>query len=365
MNIETKLRDAKTVGEVAEAIKSGVLSVEEAVRTLSARMDEAEQKGVRHGGDFNGGGDSWGHEFTREVGHEVKGLMQNRGHIGLELKTTITSATGDSLIVPKREQIVGLPKRRLTIRSLMTTVNVSTGSVEYPQLTARTNAAEMVAEGTLKPESALTFDLATAPIRTIAHWIPASVQVLEDVPQLQSLIDEELTYGVALKEEAQLLAGDGTGQNLDGMVTNATAFSDPMSLASPNMIDMIGAAILQCSLTDVPPDGIVIHPSDWWRMRLLKDGDGKYILGDPGANVTPMLFGLPVVPTQAQTVDKFLVGSFKSQTLYDRHRTRIEISTEHDDFFTRNLVAIRGEERIGMAVKRPEALIYGDFGNVA
>ena len=329
------------------------------------QFQELEQKMSRGGGGgFGEHSDSWGYEFTREVGHEVKGLMQNRGHVGLELKATITSTTGDSLIVPQRDQMLGLPKRRLTVRSLMSIVNVTSGSVEYPKLATRTNGADVVAEATLKPESGLTFDLETAPIRTIAHWIPASVQVLEDVPQLQSLIDEELTYGVALKEEAQLLYGDGTGQNLSGLVTNATAFSDPMSLVQPTMIDLIGAAILQCSLTDVPPDGIVIHPSDWWRMRLLKDADGKYILGDPGANVTPMLFGLPVVPTQAQTIDKFLVGSFRSQTLYDRHRTRIEISTEHDDFFTRNLVAIRGEERIGMAAKRPEALIYGDFGNV-
>ena len=80
-------------------------------------------------------------------------------------------------------------------------------------------------------------------------------------------------------------------------------------------------------------------------MRVLKDAGGRYNLSDPGANVTPMLFDLPVVPAQAQTIDKFLVGSFKLHTLYDRHRTRIEISTEHDDFFTRNLIAICGERR--------------------
>lgn len=86
---------------------------------------------------------------------------------------------------------------------------------------------------------------------------------------LRDLVDQELRYGLAHVEEAQLLSDDGTGQNLQGMVPQATVFSDLLSLTDPTMIDMIGAAILQGSLTDVPPDSIVIHPSDWWRMRLL------------------------------------------------------------------------------------------------
>ncbi|WP_245465547.1 phage major capsid protein [Mesorhizobium sp. M6A.T.Ce.TU.016.01.1.1] len=98
----------------------------------------------------------------------------------------------------------------------------------------------------------------------------------------------------------------------------------------------------------------------------MKDGDGRYILGDPQAVVQPALFGLPVVPTKAMAVDKFLVGSYQQAgTLYDRWAARVEVSTEHADFFVRNLVAILAEERIGLAVKQPTALTYGDFGNVA
>ena len=168
------------------------------------------------------------------------------------------------------------------------------------------------------------------------------------------------------EEEAQLLSGDGTGTNLSGLIPNATAFSDPLTLSTPTAIDMIGAAILQCALADFPADGIMIHPSDWMRMRLMKDADDKYILGDPQTNVTPALFGLPIVATQAMAVDTFLVGSFRAAaTLYDRWAARVEVSTEHADYFTRNLVAILAEERLGLAVKQPAALIHGDFGNVA
>jgi HK97 family phage major capsid protein len=202
--------------------------------------------------------------------------------------------------------------------------------------------------------------------KVIAHWVPASRQILDDAPQLRGIIDTELLYGLGLKEEAQLLGGDGQGENLSGLITNATPYVAPFDPAgTETMLDTIALAILQNALAEEPADGIVIHPSDWMRMRLLKDGDGNYILGAPGANVPSVLFGLPVVPTQAMTVDKFLVGNFqRAATLYDRWTPRVEVSTEHADFFTRNLVAILAEERIALAVKNAAALTYGDFGNV-
>lgn len=335
---------------------------------LGARVDEIEQKAARRPGFTEAAAvPSWGADFTERKSADLEQLASQRGRVSLEMKTSITSAadSGGGLIVPTRDSTVSLPRRRLTIRDLLTVINVSTGTVEYPRQVARPNAAGMVAEGALKPEAAATFELANAPIRTIAHWIPASRQVLEDAPQLAGMIDVDLRYGLAVKEEEQLLFGSGVGQNLTGMATLATAYAPPIVIAGANMIDKIGLAILQSSLTDVPPDGIVVHPSDWWAMRLLKDADGKYILGDPGADVSPRLFGLPVVPTQAMTIDKFLVGGFAAQTLYDRWTPRVEVSTEHADFFTRNMVAILAEERIGFAAKQPQALIFGDFGNVA
>lgn len=334
--------------------------------TMKHQLHDLEQKASRR----TGGNDytpSIGSQFIETKNADLAVLAQGgRGRVDLSVKTTITSGAGSAggLMMPQREQTLGMTQRRLTIRDLLTVIDVTSGSVEYPRMTARPSSANPVAEGALKPESAMTFDLKSVPMRVIAHWIPASRQILDDAPQLRSTIDSELIYGLAVKEEAQLLFGDGSGENLFGMNVQAAGYTPPFTITGANMIDQIGLGILQASLTDVPVDGVVVHPADWWRMRLLKDAQGKYIMGDPGANVTPSLFGLPVVPTQAQQIDKFLVGGFKVQTLYDRWAARVEVSTEHADFFVRNLVAILAEERIGFAAKRPEALIYGDFGNV-
>ncbi len=362
----------KSVTELArETINHMEAKFGQPVNELRARLDELEQKSARRGGPTSFGEMSWGAQFVEA--DEVKAFASETsrpGRVRLEVKTMIGSGSGSagSLAPVQRESTPNmLPQRRPMVRDLLTVNQATTASVEYPRQTERTNNANTVPEGTLKPESAYAFAMDTVQMRVIAHWVPASRQILDDAPQLMSLIDTELRYGLALKEDAQLLAGDGIGSNLTGLIPAATAYTAPFQPSgTANEIDKLGLAILQSALADEPATGIVVHPSDWMRMRLLKDADGKYILGDPGANVPQVLFGLPVVATPAIAVDKFLVGNFpRAATLYDRWAPRVEVSTEHADFFTRNLVAVLAEERIGLAIKNPAALTYGDFGNVA
>lgn len=341
--------------------------------TAKAILFDLEQKMAR--AEHYGGGtpvsESWGEQFADAPELKAFAMETSRpGRFRMEIKTTIGSGStsGGPLAPPTRDNTVNmLPQRRPMVRDLLTVNQVTSGSVEYPRQTLRTNNANTVAEGELKPESAYGFTLETTPMRVIAHWVPAARQIIEDAPQLRGLIDTELLYGLALKEDAQLIGGDGTGQNLTGLIPAATTYVAPFTPGGTlNEIDKLGLAILQSALADEPATGIIVHPSDWMRMRLLKDADGKYILGDPGANVPAVLFGLPVVATQAMAVDSFLVGNFpRAATLYDRWVPRVEVSTEHADFFTRNLVAILAEERLGLAIKNRTALTFGDFGNVA
>lgn len=158
--------------------------------------------------------------------------------------------------------------------------------------------------------------LETVPIRTLAHWMKASRQVLDDMPQLMSLIDGELIYGLKVVEEGQLLYGDGEGQNLKGLVPSAAPFVAPVGVVSgtANSIDTLGLAILQNALEDLPADGIVVHPADWMQMRLLKNADGEYLLGNPATNPARVLFGLPVVDTPSmERASSSLVSSRQQQ----------------------------------------------------
>lgn len=369
---------AEATHELLNAAKS-IGGIEKRLAKMEGRIEKADEEGEKMFDEVKSlkiaanyrtfGGEppqSWGREFIGKKSSELADLSRaNAGKVQMDMKATLTTgaSSGGAIDVPMRDVTVGLPQRRLMVRSLLQVIGTESGTVEYADQITRVNNASTVAEAGVKPESVYEWDLKNIPTRVIAHWVKASNQILDDAPQIQGMIDSELRYGLLLAEEAQLLFGDGAGSNLTGLVPNATAFADPLEALNPDMIDMIGSAILQVSLADHMPDGIIIHPSDWWRMRMLKDADGLYILGNPQSDVTPSLFGLPVIPTKAMTVDNFLVGSFaEAATLYDRWQPRVEVGFVNDDF-TRNLVTIRAEERIALAVKKSDAMAYGDFGN--
>lgn len=340
-------------------------------KAAQAIVDEFEQKlarGVLSGGF--GGEESWGQQVAESEGLKSLAAIATSqpGRVRIEVKDiTSGAASGGSLSVPGRDPNVNIgPMRSVRVRDLLNVVPTNQGAVDYVDQTLRANNAAPQGEGALKAESDYAFDLKTTPIRTIAHWVRASVQVLADAPQLQGIIDGELRYGLTLAEDTQLLAGDGVAPNVSGLITNAAAYAPAFAPAGETMLDRVGLGILQVALAGFIPNGIAVSQSDWMRMRLLKDADGKYILGDPQAVVQPVLFGLPVAVTPAMAVDKFLVGDFiRAATMYDRQEPTVQLSTEDRDNFVRNLVTVRAEERIGLALKNADALSYGDFGNVA
>jgi HK97 family phage major capsid protein len=196
----------------------------------------------------------------------------------------------------------------------------------------------------------------------------ATRQILSDVPMLQSYIDGRLRYGLAYVEDNQILNGGGTGTDLNGIYTQATAFTQA-AIGVPVMtgvtkIDILRLAILQAFLAEFPPDGIVLNPVDWALIELEKDTTGRHIIGNPKQEGVPSLWGKPVVETQAMTADKFLVGAFKmGAELFDREDASVMVSTEDSDNFRKNLVTILAEERAALAVYRTEAFVKGDFSD--
>lgn len=355
---------ASTAKELAD---QAILGMNEA----KARLDEMEQKMARRGqpGDE---ARTAGERFVEDEGFKAfAGQTRPRGRHIVEVKD-ITSLTTDAagsvgtLVRPERAAAVELPRRRMTIRALLAQGNTASNSVEYDKEKLFTNNAAPVAEGAAKPQSELQFEESTAPVRTIAHWMRASVQILADAPGLRSMIDNRLRYGLNYVEEVQLLNGSGVGQNLEGLVTAATAFAAPGGLVAGQMIDTVRLGMLQVALAEYPPNGIVLNPIDWAYIEMLKDGEGRYLIGNPQGAVNPALWALPVIPTQAMGVDKFLVGAFDlAAQIFDRQDATVEVSTEDQDNFIKNKVTIRAEERLALAIYREQALVYGDLGRVA
>lgn len=367
------LGKAKNGEELSTSVKEKADEALLKMNGLNEQVAEIQQKLDRVRGGDDADRKSAGELFTSD--ERVKSFLGNEpssGKVDVRIKATLTSLTtdaagsvGDAIAPTRLPGILPLPQRRLTVRDLLSQGRMDGNALEYVKETGFVNNAAPVAEGAAKPSSDMKLDLVTTSAKVIAHWMKASKQVLSDVSQLRSIIDQRLLYGLAYVEEAQLLNGDGTGQNLAGIIPQATAYSAPITLSSPTSIDMIRLMHLQAALAEYPSTGTVMHPSDWAWIETLKDTTGRYIIGNPQGGIAPTLWGLPVVSTQAMTIDKVLVGAFQlGAQVFDRWDARVETGFVNDDF-TKNLVTILAEERLALAVYRPEAFIYGDFGRVA
>lgn len=326
----------------------------------------AEQEGNGAGADVQHL--SVGREFVNSEQYKAFAAQATpRGRVDLTYNAAITSVTtgagnGGVLVTDTRlPGILEQPRRRLTVRDLLAQGRMDGNTLEYVKETGFTNNAAMVAEGALKPESTIQFELVNTSAKVIAHWMKASRQILSDASQLQSIIDNRLRYGLEAKEEDQLLNGDGTGQNLLGIIPQATDYDEPFELEGETTIDRIRLALLQAQLAEFPSSGIILNPVDWARIELAKDTLGRYIVGNPQGTLSPSLWNTPVVTTQAIVAGKFLAGAFNlGAQIFDRWDTRVEIATENGDDFIRNMVTILAEKRLALAVYRPEAFIYGD-----
>jgi len=295
--------------------------------------------------------------------------------------TAVTDSRLGSFGNVQRDAMVLPPMRTKRVRDLFPVRRTSAAVIEYfrqlgfttLQAGHGTNSASSVAERSganfgIKPQSSFAFVGEQAPVRTLAHWEAAHRNVLADEPQLRSIIDNELMYGLRLLEDSQILNGDGTGENLLGVLQTPNiqeyAWSDgATSPVADTKADAIRRAATLSFLAYYEPSGIVLHPNDWEDIELTKDTNGQYLVAVSVAmGGEPRVWRMPVVDTPAIAEGTALVGAFGTGAqLYDREEASIRISEQHSDFFVRNAIVILAEQRLALAVKRPEAFVKVDF----
>lgn len=371
---EDALKEAKKSGKLSEETKAAVdkmasefNALREAEKTLKAAIGELEQHvaqmplaNAKH--------------IVETVGQQVisaealktfSASVEGGKRVSIPVNAAlISSGVAEGVVEPQRlPGIDTTPKQRLFIRDLIAPGRTSSPAIFWVQQTGFTNKAAVVPENTQKPYSDIAFATKITPVTTVAHMFKASKQILDDFAQLQSTVDAEMRYGLKYVEEQEILFGDGTGVHLHGIVPQASAFSAEFRVEQQNGIDDLRLAMLQAQLARFPASGHVLHFIYWAKIELTKDTLGRYILANPSGLTGPTLWGLPVVATEAAAFKgKFLTGAFNAGAqIFDREDANVVISTENADDFEKNMISIRCEERLALAVKRPEAFIYGSF----
>ena len=276
--------------------------------------------------------------------------------------TTLTSdpASGGDLVVPDyRPGIVPSPLRRPTIAELLASSTTDSNTVVVMHETSFTNAAAATAEGALKPESTLVFDAVSEAVRKVACFLPVADEMLDDVPALRGYLDTRLMAGVRVALDAELLTGSGIAPHLLGLL-NRPGLTATLPVGTMTPADAIAtqAATIEVATEGMyVVDSVVLHPLDFLYIVLAKTTDKAYISGGPFEAVLPRrLWGLTVALSTLMTRGVALIGAFKTAAQYfERSGIRVQASNSHQDWFQKDLLAIRAETRGALCVYRSQA----------
>jgi len=289
--------------------------------------------------------------------------------MGLEQKTNIDTAavglsTSGVLPIDRTPGIVPEARQALRIRDLLTSRPTSLSLIDYVKVNSGPSRGSVQTESSNKTENAVTFNTGTARVQTIASVIPASRQVLDDLTDLLGYLQMALPYYVNLAEEVQFLTGSNTGTDLNGLITQGTAYNTALNSLTPGwkQQDIIARAIQQVMIAkEIEPTFVVLHPTDYWNIKLTKDTQGRYL--STGWNPYDPFFGLAPVVTTSVGSGNFLVGSGNpvAVEIRDRMDMTLEMSTQHASFFISNQVMIRAEKRVTLVCYRPGSFIQGSF----
>lgn len=344
-------------GNVDTEVKNEVRELSQQFKQLQTGMNDLAQKQVSASPIIQL---SAAQEFVNSP--QFKELAAgNRDRIRMEVKNTVTG--GSTTVFPDQKPGV-IPGNfaPTTIRAALNSITVQSNMVNALREASWTNSAAEVTQGNAKNESDITFEQYNVPITTVAHWIKVSNQLLADAPAVVAYIESRLRDGLAQRIDAQLLNGDGTAPNLSGFTDsgNYTAYS-PTS--DDLLIDAINRIKYTMWAAGNMPDTVIVNPADWGAMERTREGatTGQYLYGGPGFAAGMNPFGLNVILSSHLTAGKVLVAALRtSAVLYNRSGAVIEMGFVNDDF-TKNLVTLRAEQSLGLAVERPSGVYYGSF----
>lgn len=373
--LTTQSAEIKKAGETSTetAKQLGALEAKyDALQTeVKGQIEALEAKGNRLGFIEGGERKSAGEIFTESA--EFKSARGTSGYVNFKVELKALTGSADSVGVltePQRLPMYTAPREILRIRDLLAQGQTSSDSLKFPQIKAWTNNAAPVFDkptsvqalgaGGLKPESELTIEDKTFDIHTIAHLLRVHKNILSDVPALRSIIDNKMIEGLDEVVDAQLIRGDGTGNNVDGLLKNAKTFTRHQ--AGDTKLDVLRRSLTDLRAFNFRPDAFVLNPFDWEDIELLKGTDARYVWVSVTEGGVPRVWRTRVVDTQAIDEGDFLVGAFRQVAqVFDREQAAVQAFEQDRDNVARNLITLRAETRLGLVIYDQNGLVKGEY----
>lgn len=370
-DLEAKAAEATELkAKIERAEKSEAL-----MERIGGMKSDVEEEAPAGGSDADGA-KSLGEHFVKHAGaklSEIKGV-KGASATAPEFKAASDTHTIGGVFGPVLTQvdrtIIQAVRPRLTIADLLGSGTLTGNAISYFVEGALEGAFTTVAEAGAKPQLHVADPTAvTDALKKIAGFIKVSDEMIEDLDFVMSEINGRLLYELAKFEEAQLLNGAGTGSQILGLLNRSGVQTEARGNTASNdtAADTIFRAITKVTTgSGLDADGLVINPADYQTLRLAKDANGQYYgggffngaYGNGGISEQPNVWGLRTVVTPAISAGTVLVGAFgQAGTVYRKGGVRVESTNSHASDFTSNLVTIRAEERLALAVRRPSGLV--------
>jgi HK97 family phage major capsid protein len=302
----------------------------------------------------------------------VEGIAKgNARSASFELKADMTTGADFTGEVIAADRVPGYkfdPTRPVHVRQLLATGSTQSDVVRYVKESGYSNGAAATAEGTTLTQSDFDMTAADANVRKIGTYFRISEEMLADTPQLTSYLSARAPEKLLEVEDAQILSGDGTGSNLSGIITDAADFDTSssgafyQSVEAANEFDVIVAALNQLALLNYNADCIMVNPTDFNKILLLKDSTNKYLKDQVYNGLQPSFSGVKVIQNTAIAAGTFLIGNFGVGTqLWVRQGVNVEFFREDGTNVRDGFVTVRVSERIALTNYLPNAFVNGTF----
>lgn len=281
--------------------------------------------------------------------------------------TTGADFTGEVIAADRVPGYKFDPTRPTHIRQLLAQGSTQSDVVRFVKESGYSNGAAATAEGTTLTQSDFDMTAADANVRKIGTYFRISEEMLADTPQLTSYLSARAPEKLLEVEDTQILSGNGTAPNLSGIITDATAFAAgdlADSVDEANQFDVIVACLNQLAGANYNADTILLHPSDFHKILLLKDSQNNYLKDQVYSGLQPVFMGVKVVLNTAISAGSFLIGNFGVGTqLWVRDGVNVEFFREDGTNVRDGFVTVRVSERVALTNYLPNAFVTGTFAS--
>ena len=285
----------------------------------------------------------------------------------MTMANTFTGVIAGETIVP---DIKFDPSRAVHIRSLIPNGTTDAQTIRFPKESAYTDNAAATAQGSALGQSDFDLTATSVNVEKIGTFMKITEEMLADTPQLSSYLSARVPSKVLAIEDNQIMSGDGSSPNMSGLFTDGTAFTTSsgglfyQSVESANEYDVLIAALNQLALLNYTADSILLNPTDFHKIVLLKSTANEYLKNQVIQGIQPAIMGVPVTINTAIPAGKFLVGQLSVATqLWIRDGLGIEFSREDSDNFQKSFVTVRALMRAALTTYLPNAIVQGTFSS--